>query len=214
MPSSTAAWATQLEGFVNIPLAPWAAVRLVGWDVKDAGYIDNVAGTSLNAGIVNGVRTFPTWNASNGGTPGTVGVVGAGAISNAAYVKNNYNTAETRGGRAALQLNLTDNWTITPTVMGQNVSTEGFFGYDPMIGPLEVTHFGPEYSNDSWMQSALTVEGKVSNFDIVYAGAYMKRTEHTVADYADYGYFYDAKTMATAPPGSATTANPSCRSRS
>jgi iron complex outermembrane recepter protein len=183
-----------LEGFANIPLSPIAAVRLVGWDVKDAGYIDNVAGTSLNAGIVNGVRTFPTWNASNGGTPGTVGVVGAGAISNAAYVKNNYNTAETRGGRAALQLNLTDNWTITPTVMGQNVSTEGFFGYDPMIGPLEVTHFGPEYSNDSWMQSAMTVEGKVSNFDIVYAGAYMKRTEHTVADYADYGYFYDAKT--------------------
>jgi iron complex outermembrane receptor protein len=41
------------------------------------------------------------------------------------------------------------------------------------------------------MQSALTVEGKVSNFDIVYAGAYMKRTSHSIADYADYSYFYD-----------------------
>ncbi|MDP9082940.1 MAG: TonB-dependent receptor, partial [Pseudomonadota bacterium] len=179
-----------VEGFVNIPVSSVAAIRLVGWDVEDPGYIDNVAGTSLNAGIVNGVRTFPTWNAANGGT----GAIGAGSISNAAYVKDNYNTVQTKGGRAALQLNLNDSWTLTPTVMGQRMTTEGFFGYDPAIGPLKVTHFGPEYSDDSWVQSALTVEGKVANFDLVYAGAYMKRTGHSVADYSDYGYFYDAKT--------------------
>ncbi len=176
-----------IEGFVNLPLSPIAAIRLVGWDVKDAGYIDNVAGTSIHAGIVSGVRTFPTWNAANGGT----GAIGAGSISNAAYVKKDYNTVQTKGGRLALALDLNDSWTITPTVMGQKLTTEGFFGYDPTIGNLKVTHFGPEYSDDSWVQSALTVEGKVSNFDIVYAGAYMKRTGHSVADYADYGYFYD-----------------------
>src|SRR6202034_3530408 len=48
------------EAFVNIPLTPWAAVRLVGWDEHDPGYINNVAGTNANAGIINGVRTFPT----------------------------------------------------------------------------------------------------------------------------------------------------------
>ena len=178
-----------LEGFVNIPLSSSAAVRLVGWDVKDAGYIDNVAGTSASAGIINGVRTFPTWNAANGGT----GAIGAGSISNAAYVKKDYNTVQTKGGRLSLALNLNDSWTITPSVMGQTLTTEGFFGYDPAIGKLLVTHFGPEYSKDSWVQTALTVEGKVANFDIVYAGAYMKRTQHSVADYADYGYFYDQK---------------------
>ncbi len=46
-------------------------------------------------------------------------------------MSNNYNTVETRGGRAALKFDLGDNWTITPTVMGQTVSTNGFFGYDP-----------------------------------------------------------------------------------
>ena len=46
------------EAFVNIPLTPWAAVRLVGWDEHDPGYINNVAGTNVNAGIVNGVRIF------------------------------------------------------------------------------------------------------------------------------------------------------------
>jgi iron complex outermembrane receptor protein len=178
-----------LEGFVNLPISPILAVRLVGWDVHDAGYIDNVAGTNVSAGIVKGVRQFPTWSSN----PGNNGGIGQGSISNAAYVKNNYNTVETKGGRAALKLDLGDNWTITPTIMGQRLTTEGFFGYDPAVGRLQVTHFGPEYSDDSWMQSALTVEGKIANFDLVYAGAFMKRTAHSVADYSDYSYFYDTK---------------------
>ena len=59
------------------------------------------------------------------------------------------------------------------------------------IGDLKVTHFGPENTQDSFTQSALTVEGKVSDFDIVYAGAWMVRNAHSIADYADYSYFYD-----------------------
>ena len=182
-----------VQGFVNIPLAPIAAIRLVGWDSHDAGYIDNVAGTNLNGCIVNGVRTFPAWagQPAGTGTCPTVGVIGAGAISNAAYLKNDYNTVDTKGGRAALKVDVTDNWTVTPTVMGQTLTTEGFFGYDPTVGDLQLAHFGPEDSQDSFMQSALTVEGKINNFDLVYAGAYMKRTIHSIADYADYSLFYD-----------------------
>ena len=51
-----------------------------------------------------------------------------------------------KGGRAALKFDLNDNWTVTPTVMGQTMITEGFFGYDPAVGDLQVAHFGPEYS--------------------------------------------------------------------
>jgi outer membrane receptor protein involved in Fe transport len=181
----------EVEGFVNIPLSPIAAIRLVGWYEKDAGYIDNVAGTDVNACIQNGIRTFPTWSGQPGFACPKPGVVGAGAISNAAYVQNNYNTVETRGGRAALKLDLSENWTVTPTVMGQSLDTNGFFGYDPAVGDLQVTHFGPENSQDSFMQSALTVNGNISNFDLTYAGAYMKRDTHSIADYSDYSEFYD-----------------------
>ena len=191
----------EAEGFVNIPLTDFAAVRLVGWDEHDAGYIDNVAGTNANACIVNGVRTFPTWSgaqsAANANYPTSIypcpapGVVGNGAISNAAYVRNSYNTVDTRGGRGAARINIGDNWTVTPSIIAQSMSTEGFFGYDPAIGDLEVTHFGPENSQDNWQQSALTVEGKLSNYDLVYSGGYMKRTSHTIADYSDYSLFYD-----------------------
>ncbi len=186
----------EAQAFVNIPLSPIAAIRLVGWDEHDAGFISNVAGTDTNACIQNGVRTFPTWSGEPNHYPAVSpcpapGVIGAGAISNAAYVRKDYNTVDTRGGRAALKVDLNDNWTVMPTVMGQSLSTEGFFGYDPAVGDLEVAHFGPENSQDSFVQTALTVEGKFSNFDLTYAGAYMKRTTHAISDYSDYSEFYD-----------------------
>ena len=56
------------EGFVNVPLTDYMAVRLVGWDEWDPGYIDNVAGTNRSACIVNGVRTFPSWAGYPAGT--------------------------------------------------------------------------------------------------------------------------------------------------
>jgi outer membrane receptor protein involved in Fe transport len=189
----------ELDGFVNIPLGTSAAVRLVGFYKRDAGFIDNVAGTNPNACIENGIRTFPTWAGQPAGadyplmTPcPTTAPVGAGAISNAAYLKNDYNTADTYGGRGALRFDLGENWTVTPTFMAQKVTTNGFFAYDPGIGDLQVTHSGPENSFDSWYQAALTVEGKFGGgFDLVYAGAFMKRNINSIADYADYSLFYD-----------------------
>lgn len=184
------------EAYANIPLASFAAIRLVGYYEKDAGYVDNVAGTNKNACIENGVRTFPTW----AGIPSTypavapcppVGVIGAGAISNAAYVKDDYNTTTIKGGRAALKFDIGDNWHITPSAMVQSVDANGFFGYDPGIGDLQITHFGPETSDDTMTQAALTVEGKIGNFDLTYAGAFMKRDTHSIADYSDYSEFYD-----------------------
>jgi iron complex outermembrane receptor protein len=183
----------EAEGFVNIPLTSNAAVRLVGWAEHDAGYISNVAGSNPSACIENGVRTFPTWAGQTPNPTGcpTVAPVGAGAISNATSVAANYNTVDIRGGRGALKIDLGDNWTVTPTLMAQNTQTEGFFGYDPGVGDLQVVHFGPEQSSDSWYQAALTVEGKVNNFDIVYAGGYFKRETASIGEYSDYSEFYD-----------------------
>ena len=41
------------EGFVNIPIADNAAVRLVGWYEHDAGYIDNVRHGSTRSGAAS-----------------------------------------------------------------------------------------------------------------------------------------------------------------
>ena len=45
---------------------------------------------------------------------------------------------------------------------------------------------------DRWVQAALTVQGKIGNWDLTYAGAYMDRKRHTLSDYTDYAEAYDA----------------------
>jgi iron complex outermembrane receptor protein len=194
-----------VEGFLNLPLGDTAAIRLVGWDEHDGGFISNVAGTDANGCIFNGVRTFPSWAGQPAGSynvhtgqgavapcaPVSSAPIGAGSITNAPWVKSDYNTVDTAGGRVELRFDLGEHWTVTPTFQGESDTSRGFFGYDPAVGDLEVTHFGPESSHDTWTQTALTVEGKVSNFDIVYAGAYLKRNQHSIADYSDYSEFYD-----------------------
>lgn len=170
----------EAEGFVNLPISPIAAVRLVGWDEHDPGFISNVSGTNVNAGIVNGQRTFPTWTTATGQT-----------LSNRAWVNGNYNTEATRGGRVELKLDLGDHWTILPEFMGQSAAANGFSAYDPAVGPFQVVHSGPENTQDSFSITGLTIKGKVGDLDLTYAGGWLARNTHSVADYADYSYFYD-----------------------
>jgi iron complex outermembrane receptor protein len=157
------------EGFVNQPISDSIAVRLVGWAEHDGGYIDNVANTLF----------FPTSGVT---------------INNAARVKEDYNDVDTYGGRAALRLELGENWVVTPSIMGQQQKVGGLFAYDPSLGDLKVGHFYPENSNDKWAQAALTVEGQVANLDVTYAGSYLKREVDSHSDYTDYSYFYDTMT--------------------
>jgi iron complex outermembrane receptor protein len=165
------------HGMINIPISDNMAVRIVAWDEHDAGYIDNVLGT----------RTYTFNNASPAITPLPAPIT----ISNAGHTKNNYNTVNKMGGRAALEIDLGNNWTITPTLMGQVENSDGVFGYDPSVGDLKVQHFLPEFVHDKWYQAGLTVQGKVADLDVVYAGGYMDRTVHSAADYTDYTFWYD-----------------------
>ncbi len=158
------------EGFLNVPIAEGAAARLVGWYRDDAGYIDNVLGA----------RTY----ASSGITQ-----------SNTNLVEENYNNAETYGARLALGIDLDDNWTIKPTLMGQVQNTGGSFAQErsgQTTGDLQVVQYNPEGTRDKWIQGALTIEGKIGNWDVTATGGHLRRKTETQSDYSDYAYFYDA----------------------
>ncbi len=154
------------EGFINVPVGEKAAVRLVGWYKSEGGYIDNVPGT----------LTYATSGAT---------------IDNSGFTEDDYNTAETYGARAALKIDLNESWTVTPQVIGQITETEGSYAYDPEKGDRNVSRFYPESSSDRWVQAALTIEGKISKLDFVYAGSFLKRDDETQSDYSDYSFFYD-----------------------
>jgi outer membrane receptor protein involved in Fe transport len=155
-----------VEGFTNIPLSDHAAIRLVGWSKHRAGYVDNVLGS----------RTYPTSGIT---------------ATNADRVETDYNDSNTIGARAALKVDLNDDWSITPTIMGQHQQSYGSSGYDPSVGDLEVVHFYPESSDDKWRQASLTVQGKIGNFDLTYAFSHLKRDVDSNSDYSDYGFWYD-----------------------
>lgn len=158
------------EGFINAPIGERAALRLVGWYRKDGGYIDNIAGS----------RTYAT-----------TGIV----KNNAAFVEKNYNDADTYGARLALGIDLDDNWTIKPTLMGQVQKTSGNYSRErsgAVNGPLQVVQYAPESSKDKWLQAAMTIEGKIGNWDLTLTGGHLRRKTLTESDYSDYSYFYDA----------------------
>jgi iron complex outermembrane receptor protein len=154
------------EGFVNVPLGEKAAIRLVGWTKHEPGYIDNVLST----------RVFPT-----------SGI----AVDNSARVEDNFNDWTKTGARIALGINLSDTWTLTPTVMAQKTKANGIFGFDRTLGDLRVAHALPDTAEDKWTQAALTLQGKIGSWDLTYAGAYLKRDVDTQSDYSDYSFFYD-----------------------
>jgi iron complex outermembrane recepter protein len=175
----------KIEGFVNVPINEHAAIRLVGWAEHDGGYINNVPSP---AGL-----TFPS-----SGVP----------RENSRFVEKNYNWVDTTGGRGALKVDLSDTWTMTPTLIAQRQVANGQFGFTPFAttitdingkattlggsGDLNGSHYLPERNDDNWWMATLTVQGKIGNFDAIYSGGYIKRTITNTSDYSDYSFFYDA----------------------
>jgi iron complex outermembrane receptor protein len=167
----------KLEGMLNIPVSPDVALRLVGFYQRDAGYIDNIPGC----------RSFLPEPTSTSCVSANGGIV----VDNAEFVEKDYNDTEIWGGRAALKIDLDADWTVTPTVIYQDTRSHGSYGFDPSLGDLKVQHFFPEYRRDRFIQGALTIEGKLGNWDVTYAGAYLDRKAFQSTDYTDYAEAYD-----------------------
>jgi outer membrane receptor protein involved in Fe transport len=172
----------KLEGMINFPIASRIAFRAVAFYEHDAGFIDNVLGS-------RSYYAFPDDFAATEGTPAVD--IPTLTVTNAGLQKKNINDQDIWGGRAALKIDLNDNWTATPTFLYQKAKAGGVFFYDPQLGDLKIDRFRKEPSRDRFWQAALTVEGKIHNFDVTYAGSYMDRPTFGIADYTDYADAYD-----------------------
>ena len=168
------------NGYVNIPLSERAAIRLVGFYEHDGGYIDNT--------FKERTYTLDDSDPTNDIT-----------INNRKYVKKNFNDVNTYGGRVALKYDINDSWTVTPMVVAQHQKANGSFLYDPRAGDLKVHDFVKDYNLDRWYQAALTIQGKIGNWDLTYAGGYFGRKTDNQQDYTYYTVAYDTKTYYGAP---------------
>ena len=164
-----------LEGFLNVPITPNTALRMSAFYERDGGFISNVPGS----------RTYQidTGDEEEGLVPFTV--------DNHKFVQKNFNDTETMGGRAALGVDLDDNWTVTPSIIYQNQKSHGSYLYDPKVGDLQVQDFTPDHGTDEWYQAALTIHGKLGTWDLTYAAGYFERKVDLFQDYSSYTLAYD-----------------------
>ena len=172
-------WGGSLEGMINLPVTDRIAFRAIAFYQRDAGYIDNVFSE----------RSYEYTGAHSDIFPGLPTTV---EFDNADLVEDNFNNQRIYGGRAALKIDLNDTWTVTPTILHQNQKSNGVFYMNRELDDLEVTRFRDEKSKDKFTQIALTIEGKIGNFDLTYAGAYMNRPTSSLNDYVDYVDAYNA----------------------
>jgi outer membrane receptor protein involved in Fe transport len=164
-------WGGKLDGMINLPISDRIAFRGVAFYQKDAGYVDNVFSE----------RDYYIFDDD----------VPDVHVDNAGLEEKNFNDQRVYGGRAALKVDLNEDWTVTPTVFHQNLKANGAFFYDPQLGDLKIDRMFDEVRKDKFTQAALTIEGKIANFDITYAGSYLDRKTFTHTDYTDYADAYE-----------------------
>jgi outer membrane receptor protein involved in Fe transport len=159
-----------VEGFVNLPLSEKAAIRLVAWDTEDGGWIDNVPGTR---------------NLSPLSPSGT-----SVQINNNNLVEKDQNVVENTGLRAALRVDLDDNWTATVSAMKQEQDSSGAFDHDPFNNDdNEISRYFDDYHDDEFSQYAITLEGEIAGHSLTYAGSYMERDVDYQSDYTAYSEY-------------------------
>ena len=152
-----------ISGMVNLPLAAdRLALRLVGFSAEDAGYIDNVLGTSLG-----------------------------GTFTNADVVKKDVNSTKTSGGRAALRWDMSETVNATLGIVYQDTDANGHGDVDLGAGDLNQVRFEKESLNDRWYQTALTLNASLPFGDAVVSASYFDRDFRYEADASAYEFAFN-----------------------
>ncbi|MDI1295325.1 MAG: TonB-dependent receptor, partial [bacterium] len=170
----------QLESYINVPVSDTMAIRAMGYYRRDGGYIDN---TPNNGKLNNGDPAVYTLGDNNPATSYT--------LSNAAIAKDDYNTIKEFGGRLQLLWEPADGWAITPQITAQKQVANGYFGFDPRVGDLQVHDYDQTRNDDRWYQAALSIHGHIGDWDVVSATGFFKRRTKTLNDYTYYTVTYD-----------------------
>jgi iron complex outermembrane receptor protein len=170
-----------VSGMVNIPLLKdTLAIRLVGFDSHEAGYIDNVLVTSKSdqwreARIESGYLPV------------------SDPFDNANNADDDINSTTTTGGRAALRWLASDDWTVDVAATVQDTNADGFGDVDLGLGDLQQGRFEDEELKDNWYLLSLGLEGDLGFADSVLTGSYFNRNLTYEADATNYLHEFDQK---------------------
>jgi len=178
------AQSTNLDATLNIPLiADHLAVRGVIYNERRGGYIDNIPATFARADTDLGVHY-----AYAGGKVPANSVV----INNFNMAAKDINPVTYQGIRAEALYRFNEDWSVLLAQSYQSIEADGVFAEmaaDSLGHPqpdLSVQLYNPSYNKDRFENTALTIDGRVGELKLVYAGAYLVRNVEQVQDYTSY----------------------------
>ena len=183
---------------INLPLvANMLAIRGVIYDDHRGGYINNVPGTFTRKDTDIGIH-YAGYPAAGGVCPdggansGYCVPPGSPAINNSSLVGNAINPVTYEGIRVSALWDIHDDWTALLVQSYQSIDAEGVFYEMPKssdgvaLPPQSVTLFNPSYNKDKFENTALTINGRIGDLKLVYAGSYLVRNISQVQDYTNY----------------------------
>ena len=113
----------------------------------------------------------------------------AGYIDNPVNGKDNVNTANTRGGRVAVDWKLNPDWSVKAWGLTQKLKADGYGTEDvvapsltPLTGDLQRSTWAPEPQRISLDLANVDVKGHVGDFDLVSSTTWQSSEAHTFTD--------------------------------
>jgi iron complex outermembrane recepter protein len=194
---------TNADATINLPLIDHTlAVRAVIYSDTRGGYINNVAGTFARENTDLGIHyaNFPAGCGPNGISPSAPPCQvppGSPTANNSNLVATAINPVTYQGIRAGALWKFQEDWTALLVQSYQNMDAQGVFyetpqssGSSPVNLPdLSVQLYNPSFDKDRFENTALTINGRVGDLNLVYAGAFLTRNVEQVQDYTNYARF-------------------------
>lgn len=208
----------KFEAMYNLPISDSVALRAVVYRDDQGGWVDNVPGTLTaqesarfrDAGVVrsNGVPVSDRRAGLQSATyinslPDAVAYTSSRipfdpydpnsqvefrAADNSALVEDDFNDTTYTGGRLALRVDVSEDWSVLLGAMTQEMETDGTFTADPTLGSdsPSIQRYSPDRLEDSFNNFNWTIEGRLGELEVIYTGAYTERETDQIVDYTDY----------------------------
>ncbi|MBR9792330.1 MAG: TonB-dependent receptor [Gammaproteobacteria bacterium] len=191
-----------VEAYINITPTDDLALRVVAYNDKQGGWIDNIENDPGNGGYIGsavvvdrisggalaGYGADPAEMDSrrivnSGITPSTAAVV---SPRNSQHVEDDFNDAVYAGARFGLSYHINSDWDLLVQHTQQSLDTEGVFAYDPTVAEDQAIRFQADENSDEFGLTTWTVDGRLDKLDVVYTGGYLDREIDTLTDYTGY----------------------------